>query len=60
MGPLRKQGESVGDEREGKTHEKQLVIAFQKLQSNLSFGLGPTSIKNMVGVNQMLCYRFSF
>ena len=50
--------ESVDDEREEKTHEKQLVIAFQKLQSNLSFGLGPTPIKNMVDVNQTLCCRF--
>jgi hypothetical protein len=55
-----KQGESVGDEREEKMHEKQLVIAFQKLQSNLTFGLGPTPIKNMVGVNQTLCCRFYF
>jgi hypothetical protein len=40
--PYGKQGESVGDEREGKTHKKQLVIAYQKLKSNLSFVLGPT------------------
>jgi hypothetical protein len=45
VGLVGKQGESVGDEREGKTHKKQLIIAYQKLKSNLSFVLGPTYIK---------------
>jgi hypothetical protein len=39
---------------------KAIGNCFSKAAVQPCFGLGPTPIKNVVGVNQTLCYGFSF